>query len=807
MALRYEPRLLRITDGAAGGTPIRCTEATYKHNLEGVDELTITTTERLDYTDRILFLDRMGEWHEMMFDTGKHGHEAGDMPAGTVKLYSSVNELWDSYTLDKKPSGTVAAVMASVLGGTRWQMGQNVDVDGTCSFFLYHKSVRECIKEVCEAFGCFFRPRIVVQNSKVIERRIDVFRELGETPKRFTWTKDLTSIYREVGDEKPKTRIYGWGKGVETDSGGHGRRLSFAYINDDKAYVEDEDATAAFGYVASDGTRMPLEGDYVNEQCDDPWQLLAETRAYLKGVSQPSVRYTADVISLADFGREWENVEVGQTATIIDKEFSDEGLRLRGQIAEMSEDLIHKKTVVTFGTITDILTARHAYISQQLASVRNQSPGWQVAASAGPSWLQLLMNSLNDEFNAVGTYKFSSFEQGDIWSSVPLDENGRATKTGGWAININGLGFRMASSLNPDGSWNWRTFGTGEGFSADAINTGTLDATLVTIKDLMRIGDLDGAHASFSASGMEVYDGEGNSAAFFGIDSNNRSYARVGKVENFRGNIEMKARYYNSMSIILRSGTYEAASINYGPVVKNGGYSGWNGAYFTFGNRTNEVKPGNNSMVIGTDNRNEGEDSLCGGARSVIRGLSDINPATKMSLAFGESCRAYGDYAAALNYYTLAGGYQTAVGRCNVQHNDDTYLFIVGNSYSSNSRSDAMYVDKFGNLWIAGSLTQNSDRRLKEHHAYLGEDAVEFVRALKPALYTKDGERHVGFYAQDVREAEPDGWDTATVTEQHTDESLGFDPLTLDYSALIAPLVTYAQSLEKRIEALEARLA
>lgn len=111
-----------------------------------------------------------------------------------------------------------------------------------------------------------------------------------------------------------------------------------------------------------------------------------------------------------------------------------------------------------------------------------------------------------------------------------------------------------------------------------------------------------------------------------------------------------------------------------------------------------------------------------------------------------------------------------------------------------------MYLTNVGNLWIAGTLTQNSDRRLKEHHAYLGEDACDFIRALKPALYTKDGARHVGFYAQDVQAAEPNEWDTETVTAQHTDESLDFDPLTLDYSALIAPLVAYAQQLEKRID-------
>ena len=132
-------------------------------------------------------------------------------------------------------------------------------------------------------------------------------------------------------------------------------------------------------------------------------------------------------------------------------------------------------------------------------------------------------------------------------------------------------------------------------------------------------------------------------------------------------------------------------------------------------------------------------------------------------------------------------------------------MFSVGNgTFSSNA--DILHLDYQGNLWIKGSLPQNSDRRLKEHHAYLCEDACDFVRALKPALYTKDGARHVGFYAQDVQDAEPEEWDTVTVTAQHTDESLDFDPLTLDYTALIAPLTAYAQQLEKRIDQQQKRI-
>lgn len=93
-------------------------------------------------------------------------------------------------------------------------------------------------------------------------------------------------------------------------------------------------------------------------------------------------------------------------------------------------------------------------------------------------------------------------------------------------------------------------------------------------------------------------------------------------------------------------------------------------------------------------------------------------------------------------------------------------------------------------------ITVISDRRLKDHIGYLGEDAVEFCRNLKPALYYKDGKEHTGFYAQDVQLANK--WQ-AEMTPEHN------GVLGLSYTDLIAPLVAYCQSLEERIKELEGK--
>lgn len=95
------------------------------------------------------------------------------------------------------------------------------------------------------------------------------------------------------------------------------------------------------------------------------------------------------------------------------------------------------------------------------------------------------------------------------------------------------------------------------------------------------------------------------------------------------------------------------------------------------------------------------------------------------------------------------------------------------------------------------AIVIDSDRRLKDHIEYLGEDAAAFCSSLQPALYLRDGKKHLGFYAQDVRANDVWEADLAPLTQS------GY--LGLNYTELIAPLVAYCQTLEKRIKELEGK--
>jgi phage minor structural protein len=457
--------------------------ATHTDALDGTDELGITCAEDLVKGDRIVWIDLQGTCHEHIVDTIDRVHDDDGAPETQAVCINSVNETWDDWLDDKRPSGSVAVALASILADTRWEVG-TCDQGGSASRTFYHESVREGLAGIIETWGGELETLIVHDGASIVSRRVGVRAKRGNqsSAKRFTWTKDLVSVKRSVASDNPKTRVYGYGKGVETESGGHGRRLTFGDINGGKDYVEDADATTVWGHPDGEGGILPAVASYVNEQCEDAAQLLQETKDYLEHVKEPKVTYTASVIDLYAFGRSWEGVGVGDDVAIIDKGFSAEGVRLHGRVSQIERDLLTGDATVTFGTLTDTMADMWQSVNNALKSNSQQNALYDAAAGTSVSWLIQLQQALNAQFNAVGTYHVETFELGEIWSNVPLNpETGLPVKATAdmWAINVNGRGQRLAAGLTSDGQWNWRTFFTGGMVTADVINAGTMKADRV----------------------------------------------------------------------------------------------------------------------------------------------------------------------------------------------------------------------------------------------------------------------------------------------------------------------------------------
>lgn len=460
---------------------------THTDELNGEDSVDIATTFALKQGYRLVWVDRLGKVHEHVCQDPKGLHAGGDT-VYTDTAINSICETYGDYIEDKRPYGYGFLQALNVcLGPTRWTAG-TVDQTGTVDKGLtfYHTSAREALQSILKCGG-ELETEITVSGGRVTSRRVGIRSHRGAKGghRRFTYTKDLTSVSR-TEHYGAITACYGYGKGIETDTGGYGRKLTFGDINNGKNYVEDATALKLYGRPDGRGGRAHVFGQYENSNCEDAATLLAETRAYLDSRKEPGMTYEADVVDLVQFGREWEGVAVGDDVQIVDTCFSP-ALRCEGRVTKLVTDELGGAMRVTLGNITETMTDMWLAQQKQVSSLSKRSSSWDVAASTPPAYLQQVVDAMNTQFNMSGSsYTFTSFEQGTIYASVPMDANGRSTTGKGSAMQLCSQGFRIASGCKADGSWDWRTFGTGAGFTADLITVGTLMGDLIkagTIQD------------------------------------------------------------------------------------------------------------------------------------------------------------------------------------------------------------------------------------------------------------------------------------------------------------------------------------
>ena len=176
----------------------------------------------------------------------------------------------------------------------------------------------------------------------------------------------------------------------------------------------------------------------------------------------------------------------------------------------------------------------------------------------------------------------------------------------------------------------------------------------------------------------------------------------------------------------------------------------------------------------------------------------------KYSTTMGNSTTASGKASTAMGYATTAYCYaQTTIG---IYSKTETLgqngwcsspeetgpLFVIGNGTNGGNKRNALVVYSDGDATLSGSLTENSDRRLKQNIVPL-VDSLEKVQQLRGVSYewidpNRPRGRHLGFIAQEVQEVLPE------LVHQNGDF------LSLSYSTLTSVLVEAVKEQQTEIE-------
>lgn len=468
-------------------------QATRTRNVDqcGVDKVELVLLDNgVDKYDRIVFCDSMGRTCEWIVMSSRESR-AKSIPICTVKCYGSMQELSRHFmpTLRRGSKDTPAQAIAKALEGTRWSVGQCDE--GSGEYSVYHQSSLASVKDIAEAYKMEVEPviQLSADGNSIAKRSVRLVKRLGRasTALRLDYGSGLSGIDRVLSADDVVTRLYCYGKGVQTTdddgnaTGGYSRKITFADINGGKEYIQDDSLLEVWGVPGPDGSLMHTEGIFEDGDCEDKATLLAEGRAALAERSKPIVSYEGTVEALGRAGFDANACDLGDNLQMVDTTFP-KPLRLSGRVLEIVEDLLGdgSPSTVKVGNVIEGIVKRSDRVQQTIDRLTSSAGSWDSAATLGSAYLDGLIDGLNKVMNETGGYTYIKPGKGLFVYDKPEDANPTM------CIQIGGGYFRIADGKNSDGTWNFRTLGNGHGLVADAIVSGTISANLIkagTIQD------------------------------------------------------------------------------------------------------------------------------------------------------------------------------------------------------------------------------------------------------------------------------------------------------------------------------------
>lgn len=461
-------------------------QATRTRNVDqcGVDKVELVLLDNgVDKYDRIVFCDSMGRTCEWIVMSSRESR-AKSVPICTVNCYGSMQELSRHFmpTLRRGSKDTPEQAIAKALDGTRWSVGQCDE--GSGEYSVYHQSSLASVKDIAEAYKMEVEPviQLSADGNLIAKRSVSLVKRLGRanTALRLDYGSGLSGIDRVLSADDVVTRLYCYGKGVQTTdddgnaTGGYSRKITFADINGGKEYIQDDSLLEVWGVPGPDGSLVHTEGIFEDGDCEDKATLLVEGRAALAERSKPIVSYEGTVEALGRAGFDANACDLGDNLQMVDTTFP-KPLRLSGRVLEIVEDLLGdgSPSSVKVGNVIEGIVKRSDRVQQTIDRLTSSAGSWDSAATLGSAYLDGLIDGLNKVMNETGGYTYIKPGKGLFVYDKPEEANPTM------CIQIGGGYFRIADGKNSDGTWNFRTLGNGHGLVADAIVSGTISANLI----------------------------------------------------------------------------------------------------------------------------------------------------------------------------------------------------------------------------------------------------------------------------------------------------------------------------------------
>lgn len=394
--------------------------------------------------------------------------------------YQAIHILFDElkaygYIRDRRLKQVKASTaLEAVLQGSRWKVGA-CDGSNLMTTNFYDVSRLEALSKVINTWGLDLDYYLTFDGSKISGRYIRLVANRGEdTGERFVYGSNALEVIAEIDKSEIYTRIIPRGRGEEKfDENGiskdtFGRRIRIDEVVWSKSkgdpidkplgqeYLELEEATKKFGFA--DGT--PRTKVQVFDDIEKPEDLIKAGYDFLVNISRPLTQFKSKVFKKS-------RTSVGDIVRIIRK---DLGIYYMTRIFKVRRNLITKNVEVEFGdNLIQSQLDREKALKIDIESLKDKQKNMTL------SFNDRVTKAMTDAmFNQDGyNYELKKGNEYGLpagYYSFDREIDDNPTRV----IYVGAGTMAIANSKKSNGDWNFRTFGTGDGFVADLLVAGMI---------------------------------------------------------------------------------------------------------------------------------------------------------------------------------------------------------------------------------------------------------------------------------------------------------------------------------------------
>lgn len=353
--------------------------------------------------------------------------------------------LLEEYIEDRRAVDCSAYVaLNTALEGTPFTVGVAEPGGNNTAYFVQMNPVA-AINRIIERWGGELHPN---------NWEVDLLNRRGaDRGVQLRYRKNLKNIKRLVDTKSLITRLYVYGKDG----------LTIESVNSGLKYIDSPNIGL---------WRRPKCAE-IKTDIEDPVELLAYGQEYLAKHDTPFVNYELTVLELkvlSGYGK-LERFWLGDDVRVIDDEL---GIDIKARIIEY--DRYYKSDGTIDPSRSSVVLANfRPGIEDEIGKLQDARQIVELAfAKNSPVsrfWLENIIDVLQTKINSAQSNWHTDTDGNLIFAALD----------GSSAMKLAGAGFAIADQKDVEGNWIWRTFGTGQGFTADLLNAGKVRAEIVEI--------------------------------------------------------------------------------------------------------------------------------------------------------------------------------------------------------------------------------------------------------------------------------------------------------------------------------------